>query len=157
MSAKVFQAARDLSANLKEMACTAADERCLEVTGEKASDHRAALLAETEQRHADRLAALARHFGQHYRGPGDPDAGHALAFLAEIDPAKLWAPGASMPLPIGEITTIEFAGTKQQRRVDGRGRAVPESPVADDGWSNRPTFAADAEAFLAAKRAGVAG
>jgi hypothetical protein len=32
---------------------------------------------------------------------------------------------------------------------------VADNPIADDGWSNRGTFAGDAEAFMAAKRAGV--
>jgi hypothetical protein len=37
----------------------------------------------------------------------------------------------------------------------GHGRVVVESPVSDDGWSRRGTFARDTEAFIAAKRAGV--
>lgn len=74
--------------------------------------------------------------------------------MAEVDPAGLWTPFAAEP-PIGEIATVEFAGIKQQRRVDANGRVVAENPVADDGWSNRGTFTGDAEAFMAAKRAGV--
>jgi hypothetical protein len=34
-------------------------------------------------------------------------------------------------------------------------RIVAENPVTDDGWSNRGTFTGDAEASMAAKRAGV--
>jgi hypothetical protein len=56
---------------------------------------------------------------------------------------------------IGDISTVEVAGIKTQRRVDANGRVVVESPVADDGWSKRGTFAGDAEAFMAAKRDGV--
>ena len=46
-------------------------------------------------------------------------------------------------------------GIKHQVRVDANGRVVAENPVADDGWSTRGTFVGDAEAFMAAKRAGV--
>jgi hypothetical protein len=87
-------------------------------------------------------------------GRGDPNADHALAFVAEIDPAGLWAPIAK-PAPIGALTTINVAGIMQQRRVDANGRVVAEDLVADDGWSNRGTFTGDVEAFMAAKRAGV--
>jgi hypothetical protein len=100
------------------------------------------------------MAALQRHFVQQITGRGDPDADHALAFVAEVDAAGLWGPIAK-PAPIGEIATIEVAGIEQQRRVDAYGRVVAENPVADDGWSSRGTFAGDAEAFMAAKRAGV--
>jgi hypothetical protein len=58
--------------------------------------------------------------------------------------------------PIGEITTVEFAGIKQQRRRTNE-RIVPENLTADDGWSHRGTFAGDAAAFMAVERAGVAG
>jgi hypothetical protein len=50
---------------------------------------------------------------------------------------------------------IAYNGIKRQVRVDANGRVVAENPVSDDGWSNRATFAGDAEAFMAAKRAGV--
>src|SRR6516165_25196 len=56
--------------------------------------------------------------------------------------------------PIGEITTVEFAGIKHHRRRANE-RIVPENLTADDGWSHRGTFAGDAAAFMAAKRAGV--
>ena len=72
--------------------------------------------------------------------------GPAVAFVAEIDPAGLWAPIAKRT-PIGTLTTINVAGVKRQFRVDANGRIVAENPVADDGWSNRGTFAGDAEAF----------
>src|SRR6516162_2268024 len=42
-----------------------------------------------------------------------------------------------------------------QVRIDARGRVVARSPVSDDGWSTRGTFTGAAEAFMAAKRAGV--
>jgi hypothetical protein len=119
-----------------------------------ASDARAGVYAEAEQRHANRMAALARYLGQAYRGSGDPDADHALAFVAEVDPAGLWAPIAT-PAPVGTLTTINVAGMKRQVRVGANGRVVAENPVADDGWSNRGTFTGDASAFMAAKRAGV--
>jgi hypothetical protein len=119
-----------------------------------ASDARAGMYSEAEQRHGNRMAAIQRHFGQQITSRGNPDAENALAFVAEIDPAGMWAPIAK-PAPIGEVSTVEFAGIKQQRRVDANGRVVAENPVADDGWSNRGTFTGDAAAFMAAKRAGV--
>jgi hypothetical protein len=42
------------------------------------------------------------------------------------------------------VVTIDYNGIKRQVRVDANGRVVAESPIADD-----------AEAFMAAKRAGV--
>jgi len=64
------------------------------------------------------------------------------------DPEGLYAqqPGEA---PIGRVVEIAYNGIKRQVRV------VAESPIADDGWSRRGTFAGDAEAFMAAKRAGV--
>jgi hypothetical protein len=93
-----------------------------------ASDARAGMYAEAEQRHANRMAALARYFGQAYRGPGNPDADHALAFVAEVDPNGLWTPFVAEP-PIGEIATIEFAGIKPQRRVDAPVVSSPRTPL----------------------------
>jgi hypothetical protein len=174
---EAFQAAREASERIKQDAYAAANQLavdCIDTADavlrrdpfnqagkaareraySAASDARAGMYAEAEQRHANRMAALARYLGQAYRGPGDPDADHALAFVNEIDPAGLWAPIAR-PAPIGTFTTINVAGIKRQVRVDANGRIVAESPVADDGWSNRGTFAGDTEAFIAAKRAGV--
>jgi hypothetical protein len=62
-----------------------------------ASDARAGMYAEAEQRHANRLAAIQRHFGQQITSRGDPDADHALVFVAEVDPAGLWAPIRNRP------------------------------------------------------------
>ena len=56
---------------------------------------------------------------------------------------------------IGRVVEIAYNGIKPQVRVGADGRVVAESPIADDGWSRRRTFADDAEAFMAAKRAGV--
>ena len=120
-----------------------------------AGDAQAAAYAEAEQRHRDRLAAIQRHFGQQIARRGDPDADHALAFVETVaDPEGQYA---SQPAkaPIGRVVEIAYNGIKRQVRVDASGRVVAENPVSDDGWSNRGTFAGDAEAFLAAKRAGV--
>ena len=57
-------------------------------------------------------------------------------------------------VPIGRVVEIAYNGIKRQVRVDANGRVVAESPVSDDGWSRRETFAGDAEALMAAKRAG---
>jgi hypothetical protein len=42
-----------------------------------ASDARAGLVAEAEQRHRDRLAAIQRHFGQQITSRGNPGANYA--------------------------------------------------------------------------------
>ena len=70
------------------------------------------------------------------------------------DPEGLYAPQPA-EAPIGRIVEIAYNGIKRAVRVDANGRVVAESPVSDDGWSRRGTFTGDAEAFLAAKRAGV--
>lgn len=116
-----------------------------------ASDARAYLYQEAEQRHADRLAALARRFGQHYRGPGNPAADHAQAFVISIDPDGECA-AMPLPAPVGELAVIEFAGSRHERRVDERGRVVPERRQPD---LDRATFTGDAAAFSAAKARGV--
>jgi len=86
---------------------------------------------------------------------GDPDADHALAFVETVaDPEGLYAPQPT-EAPIGRVVEIAYNGIKRQVRVDANGRVVAESPVGDDGWSNRGTFVGAAEAFMAAKRASV--
>jgi hypothetical protein len=120
-----------------------------------AGDVRSAAYAEAEQRHYDRMAAIQRHFGQQVTSRGNPDAGHAQAFVETVaDPEGLFAPQPVDP-PIGRVVEIAYNGIKRQVRVDARGRVVAENSVADDGWSRCGTFTGDAEAFLAAKRAGV--
>ena len=122
----------------------------------RAADNRAAAYAEAEQRHRDRLAAIQRHFGQQVTCHGNPDAGHAQAFVETVaDPEGQFAP-VPVEAPIGAVVGIDYNGIKRLVRiVDARGRVVAENQVADDGWSSRGTFAGDTEAFLAAKRAGV--
>jgi hypothetical protein len=120
-----------------------------------AGDARDAAYAEAEQRHRDRLGAIKRHFGQQVMNSGDPDADHALAFIETVaDPEGPYAPQPA-EAPIGEVVEINYNGIKRCVRVDARGRVVAENPVADDGWSTRGAFTGDAEAFLAAERAGV--
>ena len=114
-----------------------------------------AAYAEAEQRHRDHLAAIQRHFGQQVVSRGDPDADHALAFVGNVaDPEGLYTPQRT-EAPIGRVGEIAYNGIKRHVRVDANGRVVTECPVADDGWSNRGTFAGDAKAFMAAKRASV--
>ena len=114
-----------------------------------------AAYAEAEQRHYDRMAAIQRYFGQQIARRGHPDADHALAFVETVaDPEGLYAP-QPVEAPIGRVVEIAYNGVQRQVRVDANGRVVAESPIADDGWSRRRTFAGDAEAFMAAKRAGV--
>ena len=92
---------------------------------------------------------------------GNPDADYAVVFVEMVaDPEGLYAPqpgeAASKGVRgIGHVVEIAYNGIKRLVRVDARGRVVAESPIADDGWSRRGTFAGDAEAFMAAKRAGV--
>ena len=118
-------------------------------------DARAETVTEAERRHRDRLAAIQRHFGQQIARRNDPGADHALAFVKTVaDPERLYAPQPA-EAPIGRVVEISYNWIKRQVRVDANGRVVAENPVADDGWSNRGTFAGDAEAFMAAKRAGV--
>ena len=120
-----------------------------------AADARAAAYAEAERRHYDCLAAIQRYFGQLMARRGDPDADHALAFVETVaDPEGLYRP-QPVEAPIGRMVEIAYNGIKRQVRVDANGRVIAESPVSDDGWSTRGTFAGDAEAFMAAKRAGV--
>jgi hypothetical protein len=116
---------------------------------------RDATYAEAEQRHYDRLAAIQRYFGQQIARRGNPDADHALAFVETVgDPEGLYTP-QPVEAPIGRVVEIGYNGIKRAVRVDAHGRVVAESPIADDGWSNRGTFVGDTEAFTAAKRAGV--
>ena len=87
---------------------------------------------------------------------GDPDADHAFAFVETVaDPEGLYAPQPT-EAPIGRVVEIAYNGIKRQVLVDAAGRvAAYAEPVVGDGWSNRGTFAGDAEAFMAAKSAGV--
>jgi hypothetical protein len=52
---------------------------------------------------------------------------------------------------------IDYNGIKRDVRLDANGRVAGYvEPVTGDGWSNRRTFAVGAEAFMTAKRAGIA-
>ena len=120
-----------------------------------AGDARAEIVGEAERRHYERLAAIQRHFGQHVMSRGNPEADHALAFVETVaDFEGLYTPQPA-EAPIGRVVEIAYNGIKRLVRVDAKGHVVAESSVFDDGWSTRGTFAGDAEAFMAAKRAGV--
>jgi hypothetical protein len=135
--------------------CRAAPKILKKITHKRISYGARAAYAEAEQRHYDRLAALQRHFGQQIARRGDPNADHALAFVETVaDPEGQFAPEPA-EAPIGEVVEIAYNGIKRQVRADARGRVVAENSVANDGWSRRGTFTGDAEAFMAAKRAGV--
>jgi hypothetical protein len=57
---------------------------------------------------------------------------------------------------VGRVVATAYNGIKRQVRVDANGRVTAYAGAeAGDGWSNRPTFTGDAEAFMTAKRAGV--
>jgi hypothetical protein len=116
-----------------------------------AGDARAGLYREAEERHFDRRAALAVHFGQRWTGPGNAGADHARQFVAEVDPDGLYAAQPPAP-PVGLPAIVEHhAGVLQQRRIDERGRAVPEQFVVG---GDRGTFRGDAAEFGRLKTAG---
>jgi hypothetical protein len=149
------EAITDADAKLHSALFSAQAKAVRDATYAAAGDARAAAHAEAEQRHYERLAAIQRHFGQQVMSRGDPDADHALAFVETVaDPEALYAPQPA-EAPIGRVVEIAYNGIKRQVRVDANGRVIAESPVSDDGWSTRGTFAGDAEAFMAAKRAGI--
>ena len=114
---------------------TARANAARDVTYAAASDARAEMYTEAEQRHADRLAAIQRHFGQQITSRGNPDADHAVAFVAEHDPEGLFAPAAVDP-PISELVEIDYNGIKRVGRVNSNGRvAAYAGLVAGDEWS----------------------
>jgi hypothetical protein len=100
--------------------------------------------------HFDRRAALARHFGQYWIGPGDANASHARDFVEEIDPDGMlgWRNPAG-PTPLSR--PVAFAGVTYDRpahRGDDGTVRIANSTVADPP---RSTFSGDAAGFLAAK------
>ena len=91
-----------------------------------ASDARAYLYAEAEQRHHDGLAALALHFGSGIAGPATRPPITRKPLVASIDLAgdpKSCHAIARWPMP---VAAVEFRGSRQERRVDASGRVVPE-------------------------------
>jgi hypothetical protein len=168
-----FQAARERSRESFEETVEAINRRFAQVLGQADKDFAAAggrgaaaaerdrayarcgdtrdvYLRTAEGQHQDRLAALAAHFGQAYRSPGQAAEQHAEDFVSEIDPHNLYSAEIVIST-IGEVTTINHNGVNQTRRVhNGR---VCDGPDMSNGWSNRGTFSGDAEAFATAKRA----
>ena len=153
----VVDATTDAGAKLRKAGFSVEAKAVRDAIYSAASDARAGAYVEAELLHYDRLAAIQRHFGQQVMSRGDPDADHALAFVETVaDPEGLYAPQPVEATSNGVRGVVEIAynGIKRQVRVDANGRVVAESPVADDGWSNRGTFSGDTEAFMAAKRSG---
>ena len=145
----------DADAKLRNARFSVEARAARDATYAAAGDARTAAYAKAEHRHYDRMAPIQHHFGQQIARRNDPGADHALAFVKTVaDPERLYAPQPA-EAPIGRVVEISYNWIKRQVRVDANGRVVAENPVADDGWSNRGTFAGDAEAFMAAKRAGV--
>jgi hypothetical protein len=103
------------------------------------------------QLHFDRRAALARHFGQYWIGPGDANASHAGDFVKEIDPdgSLGWRKPAE---PTPPSRPVAFAGVSYDRPAhhgdDGTVR-IANSTVVDPP---RGTFSGD---MLSAKAAAV--
>lgn len=107
-----------------------------------AGDARAGLYREAEERHFDRRAALAVHLGQRWTGRGNAGADHARQFVAEVDPDGLYRV-ASEPSLIGRpILAEHHPGMPVPRRIDERGRVVPEQFVVG---AQRPTFRGDSK------------
>jgi len=99
----------DADAKLRQERFSAKAKAVREATYAAASDTRAGMIAEAEQRHRDRLAAIQRHFGQQVMSRGDPDADHALAFVETVaDPEGLHTPQPPEP-PIGRV--VETTGS----------------------------------------------
>jgi hypothetical protein len=65
---------------------TLADVRARDHATDLAGDGRQRAYHVATQLHLDRRAALARHFGQYWIGPGDANALHAHDFVKKIDP-----------------------------------------------------------------------
>jgi hypothetical protein len=132
----------------------------LDAATARAGDLRQAAFDMAARMHQNRLAALAQHFGEHYRGPGDAGDEHALAWISEhIDPTGIFRPApAEAPLPVESVTFNGHTAVRPvivapsgERRVGGNTAILPGSDPP------RGTFVpANAEEFMAAKRAGIA-
>jgi hypothetical protein len=82
--------------------------------------------------------------------PADQLSADAIA-----DAERRFAPVAVEAL-IGEVVEIAYNGIKRQVRVDANGRVAANAEPRHRGWVvKRRTFAGDAKAFMAAKRARV--
>jgi len=159
----VVDATTDADAKLRKAGFPTGAKAARDEAYAVASDARAEMVAEAEQQHRDPLAAIQRHFGQQVTSHGDPDADHALAFVETVaDPERLYTPqpgeaASNGVRGIGRVVEIAYTGIKRQVRVDTNGRVTGYAERQEgDGWSTRGTFAGDAEAFIAAKRAGIA-
>ncbi len=120
--------------------------------GAVADEGRAAGYAFADRDHKDRLAALQRHFGQAITSREDPDATHAQAFLASVDPDGQFAP-APTPVAAGTPRVIEHhIGVRHTRLVDANGRVVPEQSTQVD--PPRGTFTGSPAAYAMAKTRG---
>jgi hypothetical protein len=133
----------------------------LDASTGRAGDLRQAAFTMAERMHQNRLAALAQHFGEHYRGPGDADAEHAQQWLNEhVDPTAIFRPApAEAPLPVESVT---YNGIPAHRPVivapSGKRRVVGNTAIAPGSDPVRGTFVpANAEEFMAAKRTGIFG
>ena len=115
-----------------------------------AGDARAYMYQEAEERHQDRLAALAQHFGQFYGGQGNPAADHARAFVETLDPAGEHKVAAPEPTP---IRRIEFGGVTREAGAILSPSGAP-SLIPFDRSNSRETFTGDTAAFNRLKFAG---
>jgi hypothetical protein len=112
------------------------------------------------QMHQDRLACLAAHFGEYYRGPGDPDAEHAQRWIDEhVDPRGLFAPEpAEVPLPVESVSYSEVVYDRPVSTTAGKRRVGGNTAIMRGADPPRRTFVpTNAEEFMAAKRQGIFG
>jgi hypothetical protein len=133
----------------------------LDAASGRAGDLRQAAYDLAERMHQARLACLAQHFGEHYRGPGDPDAEHAQQWLAEhVDPQGLFAPPPAEPAL--SVESLTYNGIPAHRPVIvtplGERRVGGNTAIAPGSDPPRGSFVpVNADAFMAAKRAGIFG
>ena len=100
-----------------------------------------------EQQHFDRLAAISRHFGSRGNPRGNPNAQHAVDFLASLGFTLAADPPTPQPAPL-TTAEISYNGIVTRRPVNADGKVI-DGPKFDD--PPRGTFTGSAADFQAAK------
>ena len=148
-----FERGREISAQLKQTAYSAADRQHVETmqtadaalkaadpgdeplrSHERAyaasSDALADAYARAEQQHNDRLAALALHFGEKPHASGNPFAPHIADFM-ESQSLRGFPSAAPAPDIKPNMVEIAFGGISTMRHLDGGGRPMPAPNTPD--------------------------
>jgi len=132
----------DADAKLRQAHFGAEARALRDATYGAASDKRAETVAEAEQRHRDRLAAIQRRFGQQITSRGNPDASHSADFVEMVadpeglmrhNPARLRSAGLSRLLTTA--SSARFASTPM---VASSPRALSQTT---DGQTAAPSLA----------------